>query len=164
MNIMDYPDWRLFPVRRDPGERPPAPELTIPLNPINPFDVWRRGHATPHNVDNIARACRHYQEVVPKYKIIHRRLQSERLNALNLRKLIREHRRVARKRTVTRSLLGVHVSNKSALKDAMWSIAALQREEEAFSDFLEALCRFIGVEDYDFVNDEFENNEFENNE
>jgi hypothetical protein len=78
--------------------------------------------------------------------------------------LIREHRRVARKRTVTRSLLGVHVSNKSALKDAMWSIAALQREEEAFSDFLEALCRFIGVEDYDFVNDEFENNEFENNE
>jgi hypothetical protein len=159
MDIPNIPDGRLFYVRRDPGDRPPASQLMRLLNPTNPFDVWPRGDAAPHNVENIARACKRYQEVVPKYKIIHRRLQLERLKALSLRRLIREHRHSRRKRTVTRSLLSAHVFNKKALNDAEWSIAALHREEAALTDFLEAICQFIGVEEYDFDNDEFQNNE-----
>jgi hypothetical protein len=83
----------------------------------------------------------------------------ERLNAQNLRRLIRRHRRSARKQTITRSLLRADVLNKSALSDAVWSIAALEREEEACSDFLEAICQFIGVEEYDFLHDELDNPE-----
>ena len=159
MNIPNIPNGRLFYVRRDPGDRPPAPQLMRLLNPTNPFDVWRQGDAAPHNVENIAPACKRYQEILPKYKIIHQRLQSERLKALRLRRFIREHHSSRRHRRVTRSSLSAHLSNRKALNDAEWSIAALHREEAALTDFLQAICQFIGVEEYDFDNDAFQNNE-----
>ena len=52
--------------------------------------------------------------------------------------------------------MAVHLANVSDLSDAKWSVAALERKEEAATDFLEALCLFIGVDEYDFDNDEFE--------
>ena len=143
----------------DPGDHPPPEHFMRLLNPTNPFNVWRRGHAKPHTIKNITRACKHYQEILPKYKIIHRRLQSERLKSLTLRRLISEHRTIRRKRMVTRSLLAAHIFNQMALSDTEWSIAALHRAEAALTDFLEAICHFIGCQIYDFDNDEFDNNE-----
>ena len=156
---MNNPAGRLFFVRRDPFEYPPNAQLMRDLHPVDHNDVWRRGVNAPHNVPNIARACAHYRRVQPKYKIIHRKLELERLNALNLRTLIRRHRRRARKRTSTRSMLRALFLNETALGDALWSIAALERVEGELSDFLYAICDFIGVEEHDFVNDEFENDE-----
>jgi DNA-binding Xre family transcriptional regulator len=60
---------------------------------------------------------------------------------------------------VTRSLLAAHIFNQMALSDTEWSIAALHRAEAALTDFLEAICHFIGCQIYDFDNDEFDNNE-----
>ena len=142
---MNHPDRRMFYVRHQLGDRPPLPNQMRDLNPRNPFDVWRRGEAAPHTVQNILCACQLYRDALPKYKLIHGRLHSERLKASNLRRAIRRHRRSARKRITTRSLLSANVVNVSALNDAEWSIAALEREEGAITDFLEALCSFIGM-------------------
>ena len=149
----------MFFVRHALGDRPPAPHQMRDLNPRNPFDVWRRGDAAPHTVQNILRACKLYRGALPKYKLIHGRLMSERSKVCNLRRAIRRHRRSARKRVTTRSLSTENVENLSALSDAEWSVAALEREEGALTDFLQALCSFIGTEEYDFDEDDFENHE-----
>jgi DNA-binding Xre family transcriptional regulator len=160
MNLPNNRLGRRFYVRHNPDEHYPPPDHFMRfLNPDNPFDIWHRGHAKPHTIKNIALACKHYQEILPKYKIIHRRLQSERLKSLTLRRLISEHRTIRRKRMVTRSLLAAHIFNQMALSDTEWSIAALHRAEAALTDFLEAICHFIGCQIYDFDNDEFDNNE-----
>ena len=56
-------------------------------------------------------------------------------------------------------MLRANILNTTALSDALWSIAALERVEGALSDFLYAICDFIGVEEHDFVKDESENDE-----
>jgi hypothetical protein len=106
---MNIPDGHLFFVHRDPGNLPPEPQLMRFLNPRNPFNVGRQGVSAPHTVKNMAHASKLYWEVLPKYKFIHRRLQSEHLKAYNLRKVIRRHRRSARKHMVIHFLLYVMV-------------------------------------------------------
>ena len=153
---MNIPDGHLFFVRRDLGDQPPKPELMRFLNPNNPFNLWRQGEAAPHTVENIGRVCYLYQSILPKYRIIHSRLQSEPLRVYNLTCKIGRYDRCSRKHRITQYQMAVHLANVSDLSDSKWSVAALEREEEAATDFLEALCLFIGVDKYDFDNDEFE--------
>ena len=155
---MNRPDGRMFYVHHDLGELPPEPHAMMFLNPHNPFNDWRRG-VLPHTVMNISHACECYRQVLPKYKSICMSLQSERFKAHLLHRDYRRHRRRARNCTITRSQLAAHIYTVEALSDTEWSIAALTYVETAVTDYLDAICEFIGVDLYDFENDEFESDE-----
>ena len=148
----------MFYVRHELGDRPPIIHLMRDLLENNPYDVWRRGEAAPHTVENILHASELYREALPKYRLIHRKLDFERCKVSTLRRALRRHRRSARKQVVTRSSLNENAANVLSLSDAEWSVAALEREEVATTDFLGALVEFIGVDEYNFDTDfDFDN-------